>query len=105
MQLCFHQRTRSSPPLLYQEKSHQLTPLDIVWQKVNADCLTVTPKEEEERKKRMANINNWKDEMAKLREQVKKTDDEVKIILKELKDEVSSVSVEKYLIRLLKCII
>ena len=56
-------------PSPYQENC-RLAPLEIAWQRANAACLIVTPKEEEERNKRMADIKKQKDKMAKLREQV-----------------------------------
>ena len=80
---------------LSRKKGCRLTPIDITWQKAYADCLILTPEEDKERQKRIADTKERKNEITKLKEQIKKIDDEVKIILKELKHEFSSASIEK----------
>ena len=71
---------------------------DQAWQRACADCRHMTPEEEEERNKRIADIKKHKDEMSKLRKEFEEMDDEVTSMVKEInemKNRQSSASVEK----------
>ena len=71
-------KNKITPSPISRRKGHRLTPLDITWQKACADYMISTPEEDKERKKRIADTKKRIDEMTKLREQVKKTDNELK---------------------------
>ena len=60
-----------NPSPISRKKGRKMTHLDIAWQKACADCLISTPEEDKERQKIIADIKKRKDEMTKLREQVK----------------------------------
>ena len=62
------------------KKGCRLKPLDIAVQRANATCVIVTPKEEEERNKRLADIKKRKDEMIQLWKPVEEMDNGKKIV-------------------------
>ena len=59
-----------TPSPISRKKNCKLMLLDKAWHKACAACLILTPEEEKERQKRIAEIKKRKDEMTKLREQV-----------------------------------
>ena len=55
-------------PLLCSRKTgRMLTPINIAIQRANVECCILTPEEEDERNKRIADIKKQKDAMTKLR--------------------------------------
>ena len=72
-----------TPSLKSKNKGRRLTPIDIAWQRAVADSQFLTP-EEQENKKRMADINKHKDQMNELRKQVEKMNNEVANMVKEI---------------------
>ena len=87
-----------TPSPLSKKKGRRFTPMDIAWQRACADCCHMTPEEEEERNKRIADIKKRKDEMSKLCKEFEEMDDEVTSMVKEInemKNRQSSASVEK----------
>ena len=65
-------------------KGRRLTPIDIAWQRAVTDSLIMTPEEEEERNKRLADIKKRKDKMYQLRKEVEEMDNEVANMVKEM---------------------
>ena len=88
-------KNQITPSPISRKKDRRQTPLDIAWQRACVDSLILTPEEEQEREKRFADIKKRKDEMTKLQEQVKKTDDKIKSMLKDWKNEFENESIKK----------
>ena len=65
-------KNKINPSPISRKKGRRLTPLDIAWQKACANCMILTLEEDKERQKRISDTKKKKDEMTKIREQVKK---------------------------------